>query len=352
MPENKSFSALVREALATDPNWQYGTVLPLAKEKKTGEYSPALPGMIRDYLTGWADLITGPEVGQNLSSEAVASMMGVPGQAANSLNVVIGPRARGFNIAKAFKSPFDEADDVLRNTIDDSTAQFKPNDYPADTRLELPDVIDHPELFAAYPELRNAGLEFSNNLGNAGGSFSPGQNMLRIKALLPENEQMGIGLHELQHWIQTHEGMNLGDNPANFLPGDFKTTRGRVQQFARDNMKDGPLAPELKEELSNYLAEFYRMDNDAYELYKMVPGEAEARAVQNKFLADIEPYTPSSNPRMRGFTRNEPYPDLPPPYNYSDVTPTLTQAFDPRNRQQYSPSLAMFAKLLEEGLKK
>lgn len=77
MPEDrKTFAALAHEALAKDPNWIYGQVLPLAKNKETGEYSAALPGMLRDYLSGWADLITGPAVGENLSPEAVLRALG------------------------------------------------------------------------------------------------------------------------------------------------------------------------------------------------------------------------------------------------------------------------------------
>jgi hypothetical protein len=50
----------LRNALAPEPNTTYGSVLPLARDDKTGEIRLAMPGIIRAPLQGAIDLLQGP----------------------------------------------------------------------------------------------------------------------------------------------------------------------------------------------------------------------------------------------------------------------------------------------------
>lgn len=81
----------------------------------------------------------------------------------------------------------------------------------------LGDVLDYPELYEAYPQLRDVRMEY-----RAGGSYSTierGKGLDGAKIVLGTNktsEKMrGSLLHEIQHLIQLHEDFAFGGTPAN-----------------------------------------------------------------------------------------------------------------------------------------
>lgn len=81
----------------------------------------------------------------------------------------------------------------------------------------LGDVLDYPELYEAYPQLRAVRMEY-----RAGGSYSTierGKGLDGAKIVLGTNktsEKMrGSLLHEIQHLIQLHEDFAFGGTPAN-----------------------------------------------------------------------------------------------------------------------------------------
>jgi hypothetical protein len=51
-------------ALEPDPNADYGTLLPFARDRTTGEKRWAMPSMVRDLLGGWLDLLAGVDTGE------------------------------------------------------------------------------------------------------------------------------------------------------------------------------------------------------------------------------------------------------------------------------------------------
>ena len=60
--------------LSADPNADYGTLLPVARDKTTGERRVAMPEMVRDGLRGVLDLMAGTETG-DVTPEAVQSLV-------------------------------------------------------------------------------------------------------------------------------------------------------------------------------------------------------------------------------------------------------------------------------------
>lgn len=141
--------------------------------------------------------------------------------------------------AKQGKPTFSSlADKKPRFEIDDSGAKLKGslediiNKMPYEQKLKvlgsgqgvkLGELLDHPELFKNYPELKNISvkqlnLEHSGNQGTVG-SYSPEFNQITVSA-----ERMGgkwgdkeksILLHEIQHAIQQKEGFARGGSPEN-----------------------------------------------------------------------------------------------------------------------------------------
>lgn len=108
------------------------------------------------------------------------------------------------------------ADGLLRHEIDDSMAHFKSN--PKYGQPELPSTVpakglsvegpvsnylDHPELFAAYPELKDVKLDMtiSSKYRDREGVYNPKTNTIEIQAK-DYDEAMSVLLHELQHKVQ------------------------------------------------------------------------------------------------------------------------------------------------------
>lgn len=84
---------------------------------------------------------------------------------------------------------------------------------------KLSEFFDHPELFAAYPDLRDMGvvLEHSPN-SDFLGTYNPRKNEVWLNTSRPVEEMRGTLLHELQHWVQEQEGFDVGSNPDSISP--------------------------------------------------------------------------------------------------------------------------------------
>lgn len=114
---------------------------------------------------------------------------------------------------------FTGPDDVERFEIDDSASRFDEELFrdaatPDETSLKLGDVLDHPELYEAYPELRKypiTSLPESQGLG----LFDERRKVIRIAKSV--EDKRSTALHEIQHAIQSIEDMGRGGNPETAL---------------------------------------------------------------------------------------------------------------------------------------
>ncbi len=111
---------------------------------------------------------------------------------------------------------FKWADGKMRFEIDDSGAKIKPiNQYEAinGKTFQIPDILQHDELFAQYPKLKWYRVEFTNQEWTAGQIMKdpkdPAQMVIKLsKSLLSQDSKTlkSTLLHEIQHWIQDIEG--------------------------------------------------------------------------------------------------------------------------------------------------
>lgn len=87
---------------------------------------------------------------------------------------------------------------------------------------ELGRVVDAPELFAAYPELRYMRVEFGPLADSVGGYYDPEGKVIRLpnkvpsKAMKEDRDRLQVLVHEVQHAIQDIEGFTSGANPKLF----------------------------------------------------------------------------------------------------------------------------------------
>lgn len=144
---------------------------------------------------------------------------------------------------------------------------------------KLSEVIDAPELFKAYPQLKDVRIETDAVMNDmpSNGEYNSKTNTITIHA--DELKYMNDILnHEIQHAIQNIEGFAKGGSP--------RLVRGEVKKrFDEVTKQIKQLRAEGKEDETKALIEKNRglynayQKNDDYNSYKSLAGEVEARNV-------------------------------------------------------------------------
>lgn len=183
------------------------------------------------------------------------------------------------------------------------------------TSLKASDIIDYPELFSAYPQLKNLEIRpFDHRLGkNSFGYFAPGKTIddsyivLSPEGLgdsmiwkkiggewkkVPDTNKSSVFAekfeHELQHAIQKIEGHATGSSPAMEIVNSLKGNQRYQELQARNTEieKKGDFEGGKDEYFAN-LEEIKKIEaeaeSSAYSNYMKVAGEAEAYESQGRF---------------------------------------------------------------------
>ena len=144
---------------------------------------------------------------------------------------------------------------------------------------KLSKVIDAPELFKAYPQLKDVRIETDAIMNDmpSNGEYNSKTNTITIHA--DELKYMnGILNHEIQHVIQDIEGFAKGGSPR-LVRGEVKKKLNEVTKQIRQLRAEG------KEDEAKALVEKNRglynayQKNDDYNSYMSLAGEVEARNV-------------------------------------------------------------------------
>ncbi|AVR89000.1 Phage protein [Thauera aromatica K172] len=202
------------------------------------------------------------------------------------------------------------ADGKWRFEINDADAglvNMREDEYGGSRATYLSDILDHPALFAAYPELRSMDVVISFSPGSRErGMFEEGhpgddQTFGRSPQITVEartkDDALSVLLHEIQHGIQEAEGFATGGSIASLeetMPSpqamnDAKVLRARMDRgeslgearawFLNTLGRDAaPEASILAEENSS--RDLGRMPGTPAEKYRRLAGEVEARNAQ------------------------------------------------------------------------
>lgn len=148
----------------------------------------------------------------------------------------------------------------------------------------LEDVLDHEELFRAYPQLRHVRVVFDETPKGVLGSFSAEGNQITISEELRDAPQ-DVLIHEIQHAIQSAEGFAKGSNrqywEEKLTNGDeiqskgFQEAREKLIQFQLDEANEEVLA------LRDRLEKAGELD-DGFREYDRIWEEAERRGLDKK----------------------------------------------------------------------
>lgn len=206
---------------------------------------------------------------------------------------------------------FKGADEKWRFEIDDSNAKLK-KPFPHNGAafgdvfysvfknrlrngmlgLRLGDILDHPSLFAAYPQLANLSVSTQPGMG---ASYLPGSPVsprsIEIGEEVPMYEVISCLLHEIQHGIQTIEGFATGGSPrmASLPTNEAFAQQINAKIFQRQD--EAKQSDEYRAFLETQIADFSGET-------RYVPGrggrqrdlaaEAAANAAWDKFIQPIE----------------------------------------------------------------
>ena len=148
-----------------------------------------------------------------------------------------------------FRVEFDTANVDIKASfeVSDGKTLFGPGFTSGET-LKLDDVLDFPQIFEAYPQLREVTVKPVPLIAvDTRGSYDPKTKVMRLRASQDKDAVISTALHELQHAIQTEEDFRKGASPSTFLPEDFV----QIDNEVRDRKKT--LEEELKKEVARKL---------------------------------------------------------------------------------------------------
>lgn len=339
-----------------DPTRQYGSILPVSSDPNVpgsgqfdlrGGVTGDLLGMVgaggramrgeeynpMDITTGLMNVAT-PSLASRPSA-STARIFG--GESAEGMQNMFW-RARDFfqrrynpEIVHHNTGVFRAPEGRLMFEIDDSAARLRPENlersaagslyvpmFPK-TPLTVGDVLEHPELYARYPQVAQTPVRSTGFRFDIEGSYNPDVNKIALRGGEPEQLRSTL-LHEIQHNVQNIEKFAQGGNPQQFLASnhtqirrtndellqrlrdDLKTDgieinpsilrdaldleqAGRrmynYQREALDAVKNHPLWDDLKIAISND-ARLRAAEADALFKYRALPGERMARTVEER----------------------------------------------------------------------
>lgn len=197
----------------------------LAKMSEGGELKQSILDKIKDFLKQYAR-----QAGINLefSEREIRSILASAHDAVtrgpktaetpSGVRMIYAGRKGQFTPEEKESGWFMGPDGMMRREISDDWDIINREGWdnlPEGIHGRLEDVVDHPELFRVYPQLKDTTV-IKDDIGPTG-SYDEATNTLRVKPYLDDNELTRVILHEVQHGIQGIEDFARGGNPATAL---------------------------------------------------------------------------------------------------------------------------------------
>lgn len=161
------------------------------------------------------------------------------------------------------------------------------------TTPTVEEVMRHPKLFEAYPELKGIQVQLLPESSRNNASYSPVEGIIRVNPKATSQQATSSMLHELQHGVQEIEGWNKGADANYFLWKYQKQLDEIEERLAQANKaaskavgtEDYDKLMKLRDEVGKEYRDFVGPNSmGVYEKalteYKAHGGEAEARLTQ------------------------------------------------------------------------
>ena len=137
-----------------------------------------------------------------------------------------------------FKGP----DNRWRYEISDEKASFKDVDLNKKRKYKLSDVLNHVELFNAYPELKNINVEFGAHRGLKGGHFDRQNNTIKINVV-----KVTIDSDQVKKLVSKVEDLMNTDEYIKYKNADYKKMTKEEYGRVVDEFRASNVSRELSE---------------------------------------------------------------------------------------------------------
>lgn len=189
----------------------------------------------------------------------------------------------GISFGKDGMPRFEISDDI-GHAIPSQTEKYLLENIP-NHETTIGRALEHPELYANYPQLRDIRLKATSPKSRYSGQQHPGQNLITVNPRLWGDDYKKTLLHEIQHSIQDIEGWARGGNPS-WIEGQVKPfgkpDLDRLNRFleamqplnpaVRKVLRDTPHAKQIFKDAFRWTD-----PNEMQRLYMRLAGETEAR---------------------------------------------------------------------------
>jgi len=220
----------------------------------------------------------------------------------------------------------------------------------------LGDVVQHDELFARYPELKEYNIRLKDAEQDA---YFEAQNKLFNISGRKYSERALDTLHELQHSVDSLEGADAGTSPHNVLA--LMQNNPKFQDYYTSAMEQDPIAVQLMDRVlqledlgkdsTEAMASFQQ--HMAEQLYLKNLGETRARHTVNKYNNPLMTSEPSYEDtwKLTDFDA-EAYPDRSSATNIFDMPiPAYNKyAEEPSVEIIENPTIAELVKLKQKAM--
>ena len=197
-------------------------------------------------------------------------------------------------------------DGKWRFEIDDTRGAMRLNGpkYGTAPLNALGETVDHREAYKAYPNMKKTYATWADVDGR--GSYNPGTGAgeaIDLPRQSTPSVQRSVALHEMQHAVQQREGFARGGNQglfnenldedgsvakaADWAAAEVRQRRERIKVLRKDgrdqygeDWRDSPLGRQASA-IEAEIATIQTTPN-TFNAYKLLAGEAEARAVQSR----------------------------------------------------------------------
>jgi hypothetical protein len=186
-------------------------------------------------------------------------------------------------------------DGKMRFEVPDENARFLPATKQWEKGKDqwaanLEEVIDHPDLFKAYPEARTIRVSRLASSDNTRGSYQG--NRIVLNALNGNLQNFSTLMHEIQHWIQAKEGFARGANPQQYADAQSVTDANVLANKIKSGLLPSEAAQWMQETLGRKPSiqsldlatgdptKLRLLNGGPQEAYKRTAGEIESRDVQ------------------------------------------------------------------------
>lgn len=162
----------------------------------------------------------------------------------------------------------------------------------------LVDLLNHPELKRLSPGSLESVTVRGNPEGFGGGAFNPNLREITLQTHKSPKDLQTTLLHEIQHVIQNDFSMPFGGNTEMFFKDKIgvEVAKSKLEALITDPDYISGLSDNAVRDLLGASKTLKLLDEEALSLYKRIPGEAEARAVEDLFTSGdaLLPRVPTS----------------------------------------------------------